>query len=86
MSELSVTGIFETDQGLGAFVEVNATKQTFFVPVGTRVYNGELIEIKTKTNPPQVVFREQIDYIVKKVKTPDVHTVVKPVQPSGAGG
>jgi hypothetical protein len=90
VSEVSVLGVFETEKGLGVFVEAGPTKQTFFITPGTKLYNGELIEIQPGnfSQPARAVFRERIDYVFKKVRKPDIHTVVKVVgqtttQPSG---
>jgi hypothetical protein len=81
VSEVTVLGVFETENGLGVFVEAEPTKQTFFVTAGTRLYNGELMEIQpgSFSQPARVVFRERIEYVFKKVRKPDIHTVVKTV-------
>lgn len=81
VSELNVTGVFETDRGPGAFVQAIPTNTTFFVYNGTRVYNGEIVTINTGTdfNLGQVVFRELTRYRVKKKEIEQVNTVTKAV-------
>ena len=63
VSELNVIGVFETERGVGVFVEATPTKQTFFITPGTRLYNGELLEMQpgTFSQPARAVVREQID-------------------------
>jgi hypothetical protein len=86
VSELTVTGVFQTDRGVGAFVVANPTQTTFFVAPGTRVYNGEIVTINTGSNfsQGQVVFRELTKYTIKKKTQEVINTVTKPVT-SGTG-
>lgn len=89
VSEVTVLGVFETEAGLGVFVEAEPTKQSFFITEGTRLYNGELIDIQpgSFSQPARAVFRERIEYVFKKVRKPDIHEVVKTVgQPAPPGG
>ena len=81
VSEVTVLGVFETENGLGVFVEAEPTKQSFFITTGTRLYNGELIEIQpgSFSQPARAVFRERVEYVFRKVRKPDIHTVVKTV-------
>ena len=87
VSELVVTGVFETDQGVGAFVMATPTRTTFFVGKGTRVYNGDIKAINTGQNFDlgAVVFMETSKFKIKnKVESKTVE-VVKPVTgPVGA--
>lgn len=86
VSELTVTGVFETDRGPGAFIQAAPTNSTFFVYNGTRVYNGEIVGINTGSdfNLGQVMFRELTKYRVKKKEIEQVNTVTKSVG-AGAG-
>lgn len=87
VSELVVTGVFETDSGIGAFVQAIPTKTTFFVGKGTRVYNGDVKAINTGQNFDlgAVVFHQTDKYKIKnKIDTKTIE-VVKPVTgPAGA--
>ncbi len=91
VNELNVTGVFETDTGVGAFVQAVPTNTTFFVTAGTRVFNGEIVRINTGANFDlgQVEFREMTKYRVKKKEQSVVNTVTKavtaPVAGSGSG-
>lgn len=91
VTELNVTGVFETDTGVGAFVQAIPTNTTFFVTAGTRVFNGEIVRINTGSNFDlgQVEFREMTKYRVKKKEQSVVNTVTKavtaPVAGSGSG-
>jgi len=82
VSELTVTGIFETDAGLGAFVQA-PDKSMYFISPGTKVFNGELVEIKSADEPPRVVFRERIDYSYKKQVKTEIRPVEKQVSKAG---
>ena len=86
VDELVVTGVFETDTGVGAFVLAKPTNTTFFVGPGTRVYNGEITGINTGQNFDlgQVVFREMTRYRLRKKEQNVVNTVTKGVEsPTG---
>jgi hypothetical protein len=88
VSELTVTGVFQTDTGVGAFVQAIPSNTTFFVAAGTRVFNGEIVKIDTGANfdVGQVVFRELTKYRVKKKEQDVVNTITKSVTgPSSAG-
>jgi hypothetical protein len=87
VSELNVTGVFETENGVGAFVQAIPTNTTFFVAAGTRVYNGQIVTINTGANFDlgQVVFRELTKYRVKKKEQDVVNTVTKSVTAPVAG-
>jgi len=89
VSELNVTGVFETDTGAGAFVQAVPTNTTFFVGPGTKVYNGEILSISGGANFDlgQVVFNELTKYRVKKKEQDVVKPVTKVVSPpTGSGG
>lgn len=81
VSELTVTGIFETDDGLGAFILAAPTQTTFFVKAGTRVYNGEIVSISPGTDfgVGQVVFRELTKYRIRKKEENRVNMVTRAV-------
>jgi hypothetical protein len=81
VSELNVLGVYETDTGLGAFIQAVPTNTTFFVSPGTRVYNGEIVTINTGQNFDlgQVVFRQLTKYRVKKKEQDVVDTVTKSI-------
>lgn len=85
VSELTVTGVFQTESGVGAFIQAEPTKTTFFVTSGTRVYNGEIVSINTGSNFDQglVTFRELTVYRIKKKEQNVVNTVTKAVRPAG---
>jgi hypothetical protein len=82
VSELTVTGVFETDTGLGAFVQA-PDKTMYFINAGTKVFNGELVEIKAADDPPRVVFRERVDYSYKKQVKTEIRPVEKQVTKAG---
>ena len=86
VNELNVTGVFETDTGVGAFVQAIPTNTTFFVGPGTKVYNGEILSITGGSNFDlgQVMFRELTKYRVKKKEQDVINTVTKTVSaPAG---
>jgi hypothetical protein len=82
VSELTVTGVFETDSGLGAFVQA-PDKSMHFIGAGTKVFNGELVEIRAAEDPPRVVFRERIDFSYKKQVKTEIRPVEKQVTKAG---
>jgi hypothetical protein len=88
VNELNVTGVFETDTGVGAFVQAIPTNTTFFVGPGTKVYNGEILSITGGSNFDlgQVMFRELTKYRVKKKEQDVITTVTKTVSPPAGGG
>ena len=88
VSELNVTGVFETETGPGAFVQAIPTNTTFFVGAGTKVYNGEILSITGGSNFDlgQVMFRELTKYRVKKKEQDVVTTVTKTVSPPAKPG
>jgi hypothetical protein len=45
VGEVVVTGLFETDEGMGAFLLALPSGNTFFATPGARLYNGTLEEI-----------------------------------------
>ena len=81
VSELAVIGVYETDTGTGAFIQAIPTNTTFFVSIGTRVYNGEIVSINTGQNFDlgQVTFRQLTKYRVKKKEQDVVDTVTKTI-------
>lgn len=81
VSELQVTGVFETDEGVGAFILAGPTNTTFFAKAGTRVYNGEIVSINTGTDFTigQVVFRELTKYRIRKKEENRVNMITKAV-------
>ena len=81
VSELTVTGMFQTDEGTGAFILAGPTNNTFFVKAGTRVYNGEIVAINTGTDfgVGQVVFRELTKYRIRKKEENRVNMITKAV-------
>jgi hypothetical protein len=81
VSELAVLGVYETDGGVGAFVQAVPTNTTFFVGPGTRVYNGEIVSINTGKNFDlgQVIFRQLTKYRIKKKEQDVVDTVTKSI-------
>ena len=81
VSELSVTGMFQTDEGIGAFILAIPTNTTFFVRSGTRVYNGEIVSINSGTDfgVGQVVFRELTKYRIRKKEENRVNMITKAV-------
>jgi hypothetical protein len=87
VNEVTVTGVFQTDRGPGAFVQAGPSKTTFYVYTGTRLYNGEIVAINTGSdfNLGQVVFREMTKYRIKKKEIEQVNTVTKSVGAPGAG-
>lgn len=88
VKELRITGVFETENGIGAFVEATPTQTTFFVGPRTRVYNGEIVSINTGTdfNIGQVLFNERTVYVVGKGKKQKEQVQVTPVTMAvGAG-
>ena len=88
VSELAVTGVFQTDRGVGAFIQAIPTKTTFFVTPGTRVFNGKIETIVTGSNFDlgQVVFTEMTVYEEKKKKKEVYNTVTKTIAaPAGKG-
>lgn len=58
VEELTVTGIFRTSAGYGAFVMAEPTKLTFFVRPGMRTYDGAVKEV----TPTGVRFVKNIRY------------------------
>lgn len=54
VSELEVNGIYKTKEGWGAFVRAKTTDTTFFVRIGDKAFNGEIVRIE----PRQVVFTD----------------------------
>lgn len=81
VSELLVTGMFQTDEGVGAFVLAMPTSTTFFVKTGTRVYNGEIVSINSAQDfgVGQVVFRELTKYRIRKKEENRVNMITKAV-------
>lgn len=85
--EVNVLGIYEMDGRQGVFVEAGPQKNTFFLTPGTRLYNGELVEIQAGSypSPGRAVFRERTDFSLKKQRKSDIQTVIKTVgQQSGS--
>lgn len=81
VSELVVTGMFQTDEGVGAFVLATPTNNTFFAKAGTRVYNGEIVTINSGSDfgVGQVVFRELTKYRIRKKEENRVNMITKAV-------
>lgn len=81
VSELNVLGVYETDTGLGAFIQAVPTNTTFFVSPGTRVYNGEITRINTGQNFDlgQVEFKQLTKYRIKKKEQDVVDVVTKSI-------
>lgn len=81
VSELTVTGMFHTDEGDGAFILAVPTNTTFFVRAGTRVYNGEIVSVNSGTDfgVGQVVFRELTKYRIRKKEENRVNMITKAV-------
>jgi hypothetical protein len=55
----------------------------YFISPGTKVFNGELVEIMAADDPPRVVFRERIDFSYKKQVKTEIHPVEKQVTKAG---
>jgi hypothetical protein len=60
IGEVEVTGIFRDGRGYGAFVRAQPTGTMFFVRVGTRLYNGEVVRIESDSDSDgaKVLLRE----------------------------
>ncbi len=81
VSELLVTGVFQTDEGTGAFILATPTSTTFFVKSGTRVYNGKIVSINTGADfsVGQVGFEELTKYRIRKKEENRVNVITKAV-------
>jgi hypothetical protein len=62
VGELRVTGVFTSDDGIGAFVEASPNKQTFFLRKGDKLFDGEVLSIRPQgaDGAPAVVFKQVI--------------------------
>lgn len=62
VSEVIVTGLFETDSGFGVFLHATPTGNTFFATNGAKLFNGRLVSIEKRTggfaDDAQIVFEE----------------------------
>lgn len=79
--ELRVTGIFEVDGRVGIFVEAGPQNQAYFLTEGTRLYNGELVRVEQGEypTPGRAVFRERVEYTLRKQRKTDIVEVVRTV-------
>lgn len=63
VSEVLVTGLFETDSGFGVFLLATPTGNTFFATNGARLFNGRLVTIERTAggfaDDAQIVFEER---------------------------
>lgn len=63
VSEVVVTGLFETENGYGVFLLAKPTGNTFFVSSGAKLYNGRLVAIEPAggsfADDAQIVFSER---------------------------
>lgn len=94
ISEVLVTGLFETDAGFGVFLLATPTGNTFFVTNGAKLYNGRLVSIEKISggfsDDAQIVFEERNgkaapQRVVKRVvAVPSKAEEVEPVPPSDA--
>jgi hypothetical protein len=83
VSELVVTGVYETDKGLGAFVLATPTGVTYYVQARTKVYNGEIKAINMPSGrdaTPNVVFEETLKFELKKKIITQTNTLSKNIQ------
>lgn len=63
VSEVLVTGLFETDAGFGVFLLATPTGNTFFATNGAKLFNGRLVSIEkisgAFSDDAQIVFEER---------------------------
>lgn len=63
VSEVLVTGLFETDAGYGVFLLATPTNNTFFATNGAKLFNGRLVSIDkiagAFADDAQIVFEER---------------------------
>ena len=63
VSEVLVTGLFETDTGFGVFLFASPTRNTFFATNGAKLFNGRLVSIEkisgSFADDAQIVFEER---------------------------
>lgn len=63
VSEVLVTGLFETDTGFGVFLHATPTGNTFFATNGAKLFNGRLLTIEKVGggfgDDAQIVFEER---------------------------
>lgn len=78
VSEVIVTGVFETEDGMGVFVHATPTGNTFFARPGAELYNGRLVEVRPGASgfadAAEAVFAERshggaVRSVVKRVET-----------------
>ena len=78
VSEVIVTGVFETEDGMGVFVHATPTGNTFFARPGAELYNGRLVEVRPGASgfadAAEAVFAERSQAgaartVVKRVET-----------------
>jgi hypothetical protein len=89
VSEVIVTGVFETDRGVGAFILALPTGNTFFARGGTTLYNGRVAAVSTGSQDgiPQVQFVERQpkggeQVVFKRVQDAPVPPVAEPPAPT----
>ncbi len=63
VGEIIVTGVFDTDTGMGVFLLATPTGNTFFAAIGATLYNGSLVDIVSGSSgfveDTEVVFVER---------------------------
>ena len=80
VSEVIVTGIFQTDEGAGVFLYCTPTGNTFFATAGTLLYNGRVVSVTESSGMSEAfaVFMERVSVrgeerqVVKKIESPVV--------------
>jgi hypothetical protein len=77
VSEVVVTGTFETDTGPGVFLYATPTQNTFFATAGVELYNGRLTQIR----PAASGFADQVEVVfLERGATGGTQPVVKRVE------
>ena len=87
VSELRVTGVFTTGEGLGAFVEAAPTKQTFTLRKGDALFDGTVVSIRSDSTdgPAAVIFKQVTQMYRRGGVRPVEQTITVPVASAAPG-
>lgn len=78
VAEVIVTGVFDTDTGMGVFLLATPTGNTFFASTGATLYNGSIVDIVSGSSG--FVEDTEIVFVERTGKTGGERRIVKRVE------